>query len=231
MQKYNNYILIFFSYDFLYIVSVITKPPKSDPCNPSPCGSNTQCREGVCTCLPEYSGDPYISCRPECTTNSDCSPNKACFNNKCRDPCPGTCGQGAECNVYNHIPMCTCTVGTTGDPFTNCKIIPVISMPRGDKCSPSPCGPNSICKVLNDVAVCSCQPGQSGSPPNCRPECVVSSDCPLTQACLSNKCKDPCPGTCGQNARCQVINHSPICSCNQGNTGDPFSRCYPPPSN
>lgn len=36
---------------------------------------------------------------------------------------------------------------------------------------------------------------------------------------------DPCPGTCGFNARCQVINHNPICSCNPGYNGDPFVRC------
>ena len=31
-----------------------------------------------------------------------------------------------------------------------------------------------------------------------------SSDCPLSQACVQNKCKDPCPGTCGANAECKV---------------------------
>lgn len=82
----------------------------------------------------------------------------------------------------------------------------------------------------NGVAVCSCQPGLIGSPPACRPECVVSAECPLTQACLNNKCVDPCPGTCGVNANCQVVNHNPICSCTPGNTGDPFTRCYPIPS-
>jgi hypothetical protein len=98
-------------------------------------------------------------------------------------------------------------------------------------CEPSPCGPNSICRVVNDHAVCSCQPGLVGTPPSCRPECVVSAECPLTQACLASKCRDPCPGTCGQNARCQVVNHNPICSCAAGNTGDPFTRCYAIPGN
>lgn len=100
-----------------------------------------------------------------------------------------------------------------------------------DPCSPSPCGPNSICRVNSGLAVCSCQTGFIGSPPTCRPECVVSVECPLTQACLNNKCQDPCPGTCGQNARCQVVNHNPICSCAAGNTGDPFRQCFPVPGN
>jgi hypothetical protein len=68
--------------------------------------------------------------------------------------------------------------------------------------------------------------GYIGTPPSCRPECVVSADCPQDKACLNQKCKDPCPGTCGQNARCQVVNHNPICSCPPGHTGDPFNRCF-----
>lgn len=104
-----------------------------------------------------------------------------------------------------------------------------IEQPPVNPCQPSPCGPNSQCRINNGVAVCSCQTGYIGSPPSCRPECVVSAECPLTQACLNNKCRDPCPGTCGINAQCQVLNHNPICSCTQGNTGDPFTRCYPLP--
>lgn len=99
----------------------------------------------------------------------------------------------------------------------------------GDPCSPSPCGPNSQCREVNGQAVCSCLPTYIGSPPGCRPECVVSSECPQKKACVNQKCVDPCPGTCGVNTRCEVINHSPICSCQQGFTGDPFSRCYPIP--
>lgn len=204
------------------------EPTITDPCNPSPCGSNADCRDGICTCQRNYFGDPYVNCRPECTTNSECSPNRACSNQRCIDPCPGTCGQNAECSVINHIPTCSCPRGLEGDPFVVCRPIQIKEIPR-EPCSPSPCGPNSICRVVNSVAVCSCQPGQIGSPPACRPECIVSAECALTEACLNNKCVDPCPGTCGQNARCQVVNHNPICSCAQGNTGDPFSRCYPIP--
>jgi hypothetical protein len=97
--------------------------------------------------------------------------------------------------------------------------------PVTDPCLPSPCGPNSQCRKINNVAVCSCVPSYIGSPPNCRPECTISSDCALDKSCISLKCKDPCPGTCGFNARCQVINHSPICSCMSGYVGDPFVRC------
>lgn len=95
---------------------------------PSPCGTNSICKEqngaGSCTCLPEYYGNPYEGCRPECVLNTDCASNKACSNYKCKNPCPGTCGQNAECQVVNHLPMCSCYQGYTGDPFRYCNPIP-----------------------------------------------------------------------------------------------------------
>lgn len=99
---------------------------------------------------------------------------------------------------------------------------------QGDVINPclnSPCGPYSQCRVVNDHAVCSCLESCIGSPPSCHPECVVSADCPQDRSCVQQKCQDPCPGTCGINARCLVVNHNPICSCLSGYTGDPFDRC------
>lgn len=96
----------------------------------------------------------------------------------------------------------------------------------GNPCQPSPCGPNSQCREINNQAVCSCLPDYIGSPPGCRPECTVNQECPTIQACVNQKCTDPCPGVCASNAQCQVKNHSPICSCRPGYTGDPFSRCF-----
>lgn len=122
--------------------------------------------------------------------------------------------------------------------FLNCKILylhayslyfylnlVVHEEPKQDPCVPSPCGPYSHCRVVNGHAVCSCQANYIGIPPACRPECMVSADCSQDKACINSKCQDPCPGTCGLNARCQVINHNPICSCSPGFTGDPFVRC------
>lgn len=227
-----------------------------NPCVPSPCGANAQCREqngaGACVCLPEYIGNPYEGCRPECTLNSDCQSNKACIRNRCIDPCPGTCGQNADCQVVGHLPSCICRAGYTGDPFVYCNVLPIqereylhakqlvkatdynytfISAIKEitNPCQPSPCGPNSQCKAVNEQAVCSCLPNYLGSPPGCRPECVVSTECSLNRACINQKCTDPCPGTCGLNAKCEVINHSPICSCPVDYTGDPFTRCFPTP--
>lgn len=94
-----------------------------------------------------------------------------------------------------------------------------------DPCYPSPCGPNSQCKNIKGQAVCSCLSEYIGSPPNCRPECVTSSECLQDKACIKNKCQDPCPDPCGVNANCKVINHSPICFCKTAYTGDPFTLC------
>lgn len=202
-----------------------------DPCYPSPCGQNTKCinhnGQAKCSCIPPYLGDPYTTgCRPECVLNSDCPSHQGCLNQHCRDPCPGACGSNAECTVANHIPICACAQGYIGDAFTGCRLRPLEPEPRRDPCSPSPCGPHSICRVTGDRPVCSCQTGMIGAPPQCRPECVSSSECPLNQACVNRKCIDPCPNTCGINARCQVLNHNPICSCpEQYPRGDPFDRC------
>lgn len=97
--------------------------------------------------------------------------------------------------------------------------------PPSNPCNPSPCGSNSQCRDINGQAVCSCVPGFIGAPPSCRPECVSSFECPLNRACVNQKCIDPCPGTCGLNAQCQVVNHNPICTCPDRFSGDPFVMC------
>lgn len=112
--------------------SAVPKPTEHiSPCIPSPCGANAVCREqnnaGSCVCLPEYYGNPYENCRPECVVNPDCPSNKACVRNKCVDPCPGTCGLNAECQVVTHVPQCSCWPSYTGDPFRHCT--PVIVQP------------------------------------------------------------------------------------------------------
>jgi len=95
----------------------------TDPCSKSPCGPNAQCNNGICICLSEYFGDPYVGCRPECVLSTDCSTDKACIRNRCVDPCPGTCGQNSLCNVINHTPMCSCPPGTDGNAFISCDVM------------------------------------------------------------------------------------------------------------
>lgn len=184
------------------------------------------------------------NCRPECSVSAECSQDKACSNYKCIDPCPGTCGTNARCQVLNHNPICSCTPGYTGDPFARCflepsklknKAIKKILMnenilepsdePIGDPCLPSPCGPYSSCRANGNIPSCSCLPNYIGRSPNCRPECTINAECPSNLACLNEKCSDPCIGSCGLNTLCTVVTHNPVCKCKPGFNGDPFSIC------
>lgn len=94
----------------------------SDPCHPSPCGPNSVCNNGVCSCVAGYHGDAYLGCRPECVYNTDCPLNKGCLQNKCVNPCIGTCGLNANCEVMNHVPMCSCPKGMSGNAFIECRV-------------------------------------------------------------------------------------------------------------
>lgn len=170
---------------------------------------------------------------------------------KCKDPCPGLCGINALCSVINHQGVCNCQIQYTGDPFSRCSPIAskVVSI-RGksfdnswmllalvyeppevaEPCNPSPCGANAICKERNGAGSCSCMPEYYGDPYSyCKPECTVNTDCDRSKACFNHKCVDPCPGVCGNNAECHVVNHSPSCVCASGYSGNPLSGCREPP--
>lgn len=216
-----------------YLILIITLAPaalpENNPCVPSPCGPNSLCQNTgsvpSCACLPNYIGSPP-NCRPECTINAECTSNLACIKEKCQDPCIGSCGVNAQCSVLNHIPICTCSDGYTGDPFRICTLKPLVVPVLAEKnpCNPTPCGPNAIC----DNGVCSCLPDYQGDPYfECRPECLLNSDCIKDKACIKHKCIDPCIGTCGKNAECRIFNHIPMCSCLPGFVGNAFVACQP----
>jgi hypothetical protein len=121
-------ILIFYhslSFFLFLILNHLVQPVGiQTPCDPSPCGFNAICKEyngaGSCTCKPDYFGDPYVGCKPECVGNSECPSHQACINNKCGNPCPGPCGVNAECRVHNHYTVCLCMEGFEGDPLKKC---------------------------------------------------------------------------------------------------------------
>lgn len=213
---------------FSVIISLEDEIQPKDPCYPTPCGPNTQCSNGHCSCLSDYIGNPLAGCRPECLLNSECPRDRSCVRSKCVDPCIGTCSPTATCSVLNHIAICSCPPGYTGNAHIACvPKIETVPARDEDQCVPSPCGPNSQCFSQQNQAICSCLPGYFGSPPSCRPECVSVSDCPLPLTCVNQKCIDPCPGTCGFNADCRVVNHNAVCVCPRYYTGDPFTRCSP----
>lgn len=165
-------------------------------------------------------------CRPECLVSTDCPQSQACSNQRCFDPCLGTCASTAKCRVVNHNPICACPPGQTGNPFVQCiDEKPHDEIYNKDPCEPSPCGLYSQCRSVNDQASCSCLPNMIGTPPNCRPECMTNSDCSSVLSCKNQKCIDPCKNACGRNAICKVISHTPMCNCLDGYIGDPFSEC------
>lgn len=154
----------------------------------------------------------------------------SCIRNKCQDPCPGTCGTDAICTTQAHVPTCSCPPGLTGNPFQQCIYYQdrVSVVEHKDPCYPSPCGQSTICRSSSDKAICECIHGYYGNPysTGCHPECTISADCPWNRACSNLKCIDPCPGVCGYGAICNVVNHSPICSCPTPTEGDPFVQCH-----
>lgn len=98
-------------------------------------------------------------------------------------------------------------------------------------CHPSPCAPDSTCSVYSpQVVMCDpCASSDGTWNPACYPECLTNADCPFNKACLGHKCEDPCPGSCGVNAKCTVVHHTPICSCPYPLIGNPFEHCTQPP--
>merc|ERR1712026_460688 len=82
----------------------------------------------------------------------------------CREPDPNVCGSGANCEVKNHKPICSCPRGFTGDPFVSCR-----EFTRKDLCTPNPCGSGARCQPGNDRSgsdrpVCTCPTGFRGDP-------------------------------------------------------------------
>lgn len=105
----------------------------------------------------------------------------------------------------------------------------LIAKPKGKPrlpCDGSMCGPNAICKRYINNVTCVCKRNYIGDPYiGCRPQCSLSADCPRVFACVNSDCIDPCENACGLRANCHVVNHSPICFCPNGMTGDPLTQC------
>lgn len=53
----------------------------------------------------------------------------------------------------------------------------------------------------------------------------MNHECPHNKACIQEKCQNPCTKSCGLNAKCDVVNHTPFCTCESGYEGDAFISC------
>ncbi|XP_071552987.1 uncharacterized protein [Panulirus ornatus] len=203
------------------------------------CNSDTQCGVGnICVgrlCI--------IGCRSDSTCPSD----QSCINRKCRDPCEGdtVCGTCAECRVVNHQAQCSCSANTVGNPHISC------TTPMRQCSSDRECGPRGSCKGSFCFKECSsskqCNCGETCSDDYCYPQCSedkdcsqgflcrsgvcaagcrTNTDCLLTQGCINGKCENPCDDSpCGDNTRCRVSDHRPLCFCLSGFHGNPKEGC------
>lgn len=207
-----------------------------DPCktNPPPCAPNVKCfsYDGkIAICDNCASPDSYnnLECRPQCTTDSECSGKLACINSLCVDPCLNLCGTNSVCDVISHKPYCRCMENTYGNPYENCEHTPYHE-PKVT-CGDNICGPNAECSQKGKVFKCVCQKNFFGNALiGCHPECRINSDCPHDKACVRNRCENPCQDNiCGSRATCEVKNHKAVCSCNPGLRGNPYESCTDQP--
>lgn len=226
-----------------------------NPCeNPQACGQNAECipiaHEATCKCPPKTREDNEHNCIPiECVDNNDCSQDKTCIDASCVNPCSlsNTCGQKAECHPDNHVGVCSCQPGTTGDPHLGCVPVQYCAKdnqcPAGSQCynglCTSTCSSSREC-IADQLCIQGiCQPTckSNTSCPDfqfcqnsiCTQEfkCRSNEDCSLSEKCLANtigqnECIDVCEGIlCGRNAECVSKDHKATCVCKSGFKGDP----------
>lgn len=96
-------------------------------------------------------------------------------------------------------------------------------------CSRIRCGIEAHCYARGHSASCECDSGTRGDPWTIchKDECQNDEDCPLSLACRSKTCQNPCPGACASHALCSVIRHIPTCECPRGTEGNPRIDCKP----
>ena len=180
-------------------------------CANNPCHRTAQCQNVPgsfkCHCRENQVGDPYktgCEIKAECLTNNDCANTAACENGKCVDPCYEHCGQGAECVVRNHNPVCSCPRRWTGDPRVKCtemecientdctSELSCVNNQCQDVCSlDGVCGQHSKCTTINHTPFCACNAGFTGDPRiGCSRiiNCVRDIECPTNMMCAFGVC-------------------------------------------
>lgn len=176
----------------------------------------------------------------DCTSNNDCPYDKACYNQRCLNPCtndPSTsCGRNAQCLPQNHRANCVCPAGTQGNPLISCitgvcqynedcpddEACDRLNRVCRPVCDSESCGDSALCKGQRHQPVCSCPQGARGNPYiEChrevlqqppQPECRVDADCPSQLACFSEHCESPCAksNVCTPEQTCSVLDTLPL---------------------
>lgn len=202
----------------------------ASPCNKINCGYGNCVAIGhnaICKCHPGFG-----LVADTCTDIDECL----------HHPCHRT----AVCQNTEGSYICSCPHGLVGDAYSlGCKLpgdcftdsdCPTSASCIDNTCRnlcdvSTTCGHNAECTVRNHVAQCRCPSQSTGDPKiECvKYECNYHSDCVTSSACFDHKCIDPCSisNVCGQGADCSSLNHSAVCTCQPGGTGDPNLGCTP----
>ncbi|OXA50315.1 uncharacterized protein LOC110854096 [Folsomia candida] len=217
------------------VAEVFVQNQDQFPCDPWPCGPNSQCKpvgaDAHCYCSKGYIGTPP-HCRPECSQDSHCPDHLTCIETKCRDPCvftEGKCGVRASCRTVGHKPSCRCLNGFYGDPYVKCR-------PQRDDQNPAnrppqfPDSPRPIDSNNNGPFQPISRPPRP--PPQQNYPVMMTMMKPGTNYPGSNYPQpSPCTNSpCGKNALCSYRNETVGCKCPPHLSGfgsDPYLECYP----
>lgn len=234
-----------------------------NPCADSnPCGGHAECRVAnhrpLCYCPERWGGNPQVHCfrskfyknnkntifllltffsSAECESDNDCPYEKACYNQKCLNPCtygPLQCGRGADCFAQIHRANCMCKRGHQGNPLISCvtgqcqynedcaddEACDRLNRVCRHVCEHDTCADTAICTGRKHQPVCECPPGQTGNPnvacetlrQPLEPECRSDQDCPSKLACFNNRCENPCAksNVCQSDQTCTVVDTLPV---------------------
>lgn len=218
-----------------------------NPCATHSCGRGAECfvqsHIPQCRCPLGTQGNAQVACIiGVCQYNEDCADHEACdrLNRFCRPVCEqGACANAAVCVGRNHQPQCTCAVGTTGDPYIQCSVIPlpIPAQPEcrsDDNCPPQlacidarcqnpcaqvdVCSPDQRCRVLDTLPlrtiVCQCSPDTIvDSNGRCRSIVHIQPQCTIDADCLdTDKCNR---GECVSACRIDVCGINALCNAAQ----------------
>ncbi|KAG7155062.1 Nidogen-like 1, partial [Homarus americanus] len=180
-----------------------------------------------------------------CESNDHCPFDNTCVNRYCLDVCyPGLCGENANCQTFGHRPSCTCPPGTTGNPTRHCSahmtdrpatVPPLTEIPKSpDVLTIIPIVGPTITPLPPLAEMPTSRPTEAMQPPplplpiipDIAIACQNNDECTVDNSCINNLCYDVCSlGVCGENAKCKVDNHRPVCSCPPGTSGTPPQQC------
>lgn len=191
----------------------------------------------------------------ECQNDNECPYDKACFKEKCLNPCTygsTQCGNGAECLAQQHRANCICPAGTQGNPLISCisglcqynedcadhEACDRLNRVCRPVCDELSCGTNAYCKGMRHQSSCHCRDGTYGDPfVLCKAdeppqaECTIDTDCPSQLACINQHCENPCirANICSRDQTCSVLDTAPlrtlVCKCPPDTIADNSGNC------